>query len=146
VSTRYLTNLAIALFGGFIVVESLTFSHPAERWVAFAVAIVVAGISLAAQLDRSRGLVQRALDGALIAAAGTLIGVSVVYTGMAAQWIAFALALGLVGTSVSGMTLNEVGSWRAEHGLAELRPFLRAPRLRAHPAPAQETPASRAAS
>lgn len=145
-STKYLTNLAIALLGGFIVVESLTFSHPAELWVAFAVAIVVVGISLAAQLDRSRGLVQRVLDGALVATAGTVIGVSVVYTGTAAQWINFALALGLVATSVSGMTLNEVGAWRTEHGLAELRPFLGTPRLRAHPAPAQEAPASRAAS
>jgi len=146
VSTRYLTNLAVALLAGFIVVESLTFSHPAERWVAFAVAIVVAGVSVLAQLDHNRGLVQRALDGVIVAVAGTAIGISVVYTGTAPQWTDFALALGLVGTAVSGMTLHEVESWRVEHGLAELRPFLRTPRLRAHPAPAQEASASRAAS
>lgn len=145
-SSKYLTNLLIALFGGFIVVESLTFSRPGARWVAFAFAIAVVGVSVAAQLDRGRGLVQEALDASLLAIGGTMIGISVVYTGTTAQWLDFALALGWLATAVGGMTLHEIESWRLSHGMAELRPFRQVTRLRAHPAPAQEPVGSRVAS
>jgi hypothetical protein len=130
-SSRFLTNMVTALIGGFIVVESLTFSHPAEKWVAFAFAIAVLGTALASQLDAARGTAQRALDGVLAAIAGATIGISVVFAGTTVMWLDFALALGLVGTSVAGLTLNEVMSWRAGHGLGELHPFVRPRELRA---------------
>ncbi|MGH9105729.1 MAG: hypothetical protein ACRDZX_07820 [Acidimicrobiales bacterium] len=145
-SLKYVTNMAIALFGGFIVVESLTFSHPAERWVAFAFAIAVVGISLAVGLDRSRGLVQRGLDVLLTGAAGTMIAIAVIFSGMTAEWIVFALALGWVSTSVLGLSVHEVASWRAVHGMAELRPFARAPRLRSQTTASQPAVGSRIAS
>jgi cation transport ATPase len=144
-SSRFLTNMMTALLGGFIVVESLTFSHPAEKWVAFAVAIAAVGIALGSQLDATRGTVQRALDSLLAATAGTMIGISVVYAGATAMWLDFALALGLVGVSVAGLTLNEVTSWRASHGLAELHPLVSPRRLRAQPPAAQAPTGTRVA-
>lgn len=130
-STRYLTNMITALFGGFIVVESLTISHPAERWVAFAFGIGVVALTAVATLDRARGLMQRALDVFLMAIGGAMIAISVIFTGSTAMWVDFALALGWVGTSVIGLTAHEVASWRTMHGMAELHPFVPARRLKA---------------
>ncbi|MGH9107373.1 MAG: hypothetical protein ACRDZX_16415 [Acidimicrobiales bacterium] len=138
-NSKYITNLVLGLFGGFIVVETLKFSHPTERWVAFAFAIAVVAISLSAWLDRSRGLVQQSLDGLMTALGGTMIGISVVYTGPTAQWIDFALALGWVATAVTGMSMNEVEAWRVTHGMAELQPFSHGPHLRSHPREAAGT-------
>lgn len=121
-STRYLTNAAIALLGGFVVVISMGLaSTTAIGWVAFGVAIGVVGILALAQLDTKRGLTQRLLDGALTAVGGTLIAVSVVFAGTTVMWLAFALALGLVGVAFAGLTLHEISTWRAMHRLGRLR-------------------------
>jgi hypothetical protein len=122
-STRYWTNMLIALLGGFVVVESLTFPEPAGAWVAFAFGIAIAALSLLSLPARGRGQLQRALDVVMVAIAGALIGVSVVYGGTTVAWLDFALALGSIGTAVTGLTLNEIGDWRSAQGLAELRSF-----------------------
>jgi hypothetical protein len=120
-STRYLSNAVIALLGGAVVVLSMGLSSTtAIGWVAFGIAIAVVGISLLAQLDVHRGMTQRLLDGAAVAAGGTLIAVSVVFGGTTVIWLAFALALGLVGVAFAGLTLHEVESWRAAHELGQL--------------------------
>jgi hypothetical protein len=147
-TTRFFTNLAIALFGGFIVVASLAFTHADAAWVAFGFAIAVLAITLAAQLDRARSLEQRIMDVFMVAVSGTMVGVSVAFTGTTVMWLVFALALGWLAISVSGLSLREVGVWRAEHGLAELRPFGRVLELRSHaaqPAPGQAAMGSRIA-
>lgn len=64
-STRYLTNAAIALLGGFVVVASQAFSPAVIAWLGFAVAIAVLLIVAVAQFDSTRGAVSRALDGVL---------------------------------------------------------------------------------
>jgi hypothetical protein len=135
-STRYWTNMLIALLGGFVVVESLTFPEPAGAWVAFAFGTAVVAISLLALVASARGQVQRTLDVVLVAIAGTLIGVSVVYGGGTVEWLDFALALGSVGAAVTGLTLNEISHWRAAQGLAEVRTFPGAHRQRRQTGPA----------
>jgi hypothetical protein len=132
-SSKYFSNLVIALFAGFIVVTSLVFAHGAAAWVAFAFAIAVLGMTLGVQLDRGRGLEQRAMDAMMGAISGTVIGVSVVYGGTTVKWLVFALALGWLATAVTGLTLHEVATWRSAHGLAELRPFVRPRKLRSQP-------------
>jgi hypothetical protein len=127
-STKFITNLVTALFGGFIVVASLTFTHTTAAWVAFAFAIGIAALTLGVQLDGARGWEQRVMDGAIILISAAMIVVSLVFAGLTLKWLVFALALGWIATSVSGLALHEVGAWRSEHGLAELRPFVRAHR------------------
>ncbi len=141
-STKFITNLATALFGGFIVVASLTFTHTTAAWVAFAFAIAIAALTLGVQLDGARGWEQRVMDGAIMLISAAMIVVSLVFAGLTLQWLVFALALGWIATSVSGLALHEVGAWRSEHGLAELRPFVRAHRpLRStQPATGQAAP------
>ncbi len=120
-STRFVTNAAIALLAGLVVVLSMGLSSTtAVGWAAFAIAIGIVAMSLLAQLDTRRGGVQRLLDVALVAVGGTLIGVSVFFTGTTLTWLTFALALGLVGTAFTGLTAHEVESWRSIHQLGQL--------------------------
>lgn len=120
-STRYLSNVAIALLAGAVVVLSMGLSSAtAIGWVAFGVAIGVIGISVFVQLDTHRGVVQRVLDGGLVAVGGTLLAASVVFGGTTVIWLVFALALGLVGVAFTGMTLHEVETWRVAHRLGRL--------------------------
>lgn len=120
-STRYISNAVVALLGGLVVVLTFALSSSVGvGWVAFAVAIAVVGISVLSQLDRRRGLAQRMLDGTLVLVGGTLIATSIVFGGTTMVWLAFALALGLVGLAFGGMTLHEIESWRAAHWLDEL--------------------------
>jgi|GEM_PF-1354819 len=136
-SSKFLTNLATALAGGWIVVASLVFTHSTAAWIAFAFAIGVLAVTLGVQLDRSRGLEQRVMDAFMGAISGAMIGVSVVFSGATVQWLVFALALGWVANAVAGLTLHEVSTWRNAHGLAELKPFVRPRKLRTQPAVSQ---------
>lgn len=120
-STRYVTNAVIAILAGLVVVLSMGLSSTvAVGWTAFGIAIGIVAVSLIAQLDTRRGGVQRLLDGLLVAVGGTLIGVSIFFAGTTLTWLAFALALGAVGTAFAGMTAHEVESWRSAHQLGQL--------------------------
>jgi hypothetical protein len=119
-STRFMTNALIALMGGFVVVISLAFKPAATAWLAFAMGIGVLLILALAQSDRSRGIVQRLLDaGGAVLAVITII-FSLAFHGATVQWLSFAEALGFVGLAYSGLVVNEIAEWRAEHGLAPL--------------------------
>lgn len=120
-STRFLSNAVIALLGGVTVVLSMGLgSTTAIGWVAFGIAIGVVAISVFAQLDTHRGLIQRLLDAGFVAVGGTLIAVSMFFGGATVMWLAFALALGVVGLAFAGLTLHEVENWRAVHRLDQL--------------------------
>jgi hypothetical protein len=120
VSTKYVTNALIALLGGLMVVFSMAVSAHVAGWIAFGVSIGLVALSALAQLDVSRGLVQRLVDLGVVATAGTLIGASVFFTGTTLTWLVFALALGVTGLAFTGLTIHEIQSWRAMHGLGEL--------------------------
>ena len=72
-STRYFTNVVIAVLGGSLVVFSQSLGSDPVRWIGFGVGIAVLLVSVLAQLDRQRGLAQRSLDAAMAVTAGTLI-------------------------------------------------------------------------
>lgn len=128
-STKFVTNAAIALLGGVVVVLSMGLaSTTAVGWSAFGIAIGVVAVSVLAQLDGHRGMAQRALDGAFVAVAGTLIATSIVFTGTVLTWLSFALALGIVAVAFTGLTLHEAESWRSAHGLGQLHGLGRAHR------------------
>jgi hypothetical protein len=122
-STKYFTNLSIALLGGFVVVATQVFAITTAAWLALALGIAVVAISLASQVDRSRGVAQRGLDLLLIALGAVTIVFSRVFTGSAVMWLSFAEALGFVGLAVAGLTVHEVEEWRAEHQLPALSLF-----------------------
>jgi hypothetical protein len=119
-STRFFTNALITLLAGFVVVASVAFTPAVTAWLALALGVAVLVISAAAQTDRSRGLVQRILDGGFGLLAVVTIVFSLVFSGAAVQWLSFAEALGFIGLAYSGLAINEVAEWRAEHGLAPL--------------------------
>jgi hypothetical protein len=124
-STKYMTNIVLALAGGFLVVATQAFSTNAVSWLALAVGIFAAAIAIAAQLDRSRGLDQRLLDVATVVLGAVTVVFSRVFDGSTMVWLSFAEALGFVGLGVVGMTLHEIDEWRAEHHLAQLPGFSR---------------------
>lgn len=122
-SSRYVTNVLLALFGGFVVVASRSFRPSVVGWVASAFGIVVIAVSFMAQFDRSRGLFQRAMDGVMVAFAGLAIGFGVAAAGSAERWTVFAFALGWVALSIASLTVHEVAQWRVERGLGQLHWF-----------------------
>jgi hypothetical protein len=116
-STHYLTGALFSVLGGFVVVISQAFTPSVVGWVAFGVAAAVAAVTLVAQLDRSRGLVQRALDATTVIVAGLLIIFSRTASGSAETWLSFALALGIVTLAYAGLTVHEVSD-RHSHAQA----------------------------
>jgi hypothetical protein len=118
-STRYITGALFALLGGFVVVVSQTLTASVMRWVA--VAAGIAAVALLAQLDRSRGAVQRTLDGASVVAAGLLIIFSLATSGTTVVWLSFAFALGIVALAFAGLSVHEVSNWRTQLQLRNLR-------------------------
>lgn len=107
-STRFITGTVLALLAGFVVVVSQAFAPSTLSWVAFGIGVAVVGICVVAQLDRSRGAVQRALDAATVVVGGLLIAFSLVSSGTTVTWLAFAFSLGIVGLSIAGLTLHDL--------------------------------------
>jgi hypothetical protein len=71
----------------------------------------------AAQLDRSRGLTQRALD-ALTGALGIwTVVASVVFSGATLTWLSFSEGLGFVGLALAGLVAHELVTERVVHAL-----------------------------
>ncbi len=120
-SMRYISNAAVVLLGGLVVVLSVGLhSAIGIRWASFAIAIGIVGIAGLAELDRRLAPIQRVLDLSMVAAAGTLIAITDYFGGTTLKWLAFALALGTVGVAFAGLTLHEVETWRASHRLGQL--------------------------
>jgi hypothetical protein len=120
-STRYFTGTLLVILGGFVVVATQAFAPTTVSWIAFGIAIATVAVSVLAQLDRSRGTVQRVLDAAQVAVGGLLIVFALTASGTAVRWLSFALALGTVALGFIGLTFNEISNWRAAHQLGELR-------------------------
>lgn len=115
---RYLSNAAIALLGGFVAVATQAFAPAVTAWLAFAIAIAVLVIGGVSQLQSGRGIVQRVLDGVIgLVAVGTIIA-SLTFVGPAVMWLSLAAGLGFVLLGFVGLTLHEVWTYRATHGLA----------------------------
>ena len=120
-STRYTTGAMFAILGGILVVVSQAFSPSVVGWMAFGVGTGIIVITARAQLDSGRGCGQRVLDGATVVVSALMIAFAVGASGRAVIWLTFALALGTVGMSFAGLSLNEVANWRLSVGLDNLR-------------------------
>ena len=117
-SLRFMSNLLVALAGGFVVVCSEAFSAGVTGWIALGTAIgILAGLTVA-QLDRTRSLVQRCLDAVVVGLGIWTIIASVVFAGATLTWLSFAEGLGFVGLAVAGLMLHELSTERIVHTLA----------------------------
>lgn len=116
-STRYLTNIAIALGAGFLVVASQAFAPATMTWLmvgisAGALAIVIPAIGM-----RRRGAVQRGIDGLIGVLAAWTIVAGLVFAGVTVTWLGFASGIGLVALAVIGLTAHELSAERVVHSL-----------------------------
>jgi len=116
-SLRFLTNLGLMLAGGFLVIATQVFSSDVTGWLALGIGLGILGAAGAAQLDRARGLVQRALDGIAGALAVWTVVASVVFTGATLTWITFGGALGFVALALAGLVAHERVTERVVHAL-----------------------------
>ncbi len=107
-STRFLTNAIVALAAGFLVVASRAFGSSTTGWLAFGIGIAILAIACLAQADRSRGAVQRVLDGIIALVSGWTVVASVVFHGATVTWLSTGEALALVALAFTGLTYNEV--------------------------------------
>lgn len=122
-SSRFVTNIVVALFGGFVVVATRSFGSSTVGWIGFAFGIAVVMICALAEVDAFRGLLQRAIDLGLVALGGLTIAFGLAASGPAQIWTVFAFTLGWVVLAVAGLTAHEIGNWRARSGLSPLHWF-----------------------
>lgn len=115
---RFISNLLLALAGGFVVVVSQAFDVSATGWITFGVALGILSMLGVVQLDHGRGRLQRALDGVAAALAVWTVIASVVFDGTTLTWLSFAEGLGLVALAVAGLAVHELSSERVVHSLA----------------------------
>jgi hypothetical protein len=114
-STRFISNIALALVGVVVVVASQAFSSGATGWLTFGVSLGVLALSGVAQLDRMRGPIQRGLDAGTGALAVWAAVASVVFAGTTLTWLSFAEALGFVGLALTGLVVHELTTERVVH-------------------------------
>jgi hypothetical protein len=115
-STRYFSNLLLALIGGFLVVATMAFAPVTAAWLTFAVAAGATVISLY-MIALEKGLVQRSLGGALAILGIWTIVASLVFAPSTVVWLGFASALAFVALAVIGLTVHELTSERVVHSL-----------------------------
>lgn len=113
--TRFLSNLALTLLGGFVVVTSQAFGVPTFEWLMLgggiaALLLAAPGLALA-----SRGIAQRGLDGATTILGAWTIIASMVFAGATVTWLGFASGLAFVALAIAGLALHELRTERVVH-------------------------------
>lgn len=115
-TSRFLSNLSLAILAGFLVVVSLALPISAAAWIMFGVGVVAVALLGAAALP-GRGMAQRALDALIgILGAWTIVA-SLVFAGTTVMWLSFASGVGLVALAVIGLVVHEISTERVVHSL-----------------------------
>ena len=129
-STRYLTNVVLGLAAGFVIVATQVFAPHVTAWLAFGITGVgVLAMMGATALLRSRGYVQRVLDGMVAVLAAWTIVESLVFQGTVMTWLTFSAACGMLVLAVCGLTIHELSTERVVHTLEDVRDRNRAEAL-----------------
>lgn len=118
-NSRYLSNIALAVAGAFLVVASQAWAAPVFMWIMFGIGIVSLVLSASGALPR-RGIGQRGLDGAIAVLGAWTIIASLVFAGLTVTWLGFASGCAFVGLALAGLTLHELRTERVVHSF-ELR-------------------------
>jgi hypothetical protein len=117
-SSRYVTNIVLAVASGFVIVAVFAFSPNVAGWIAFGVTgVFVLAMTLGASLLPRRGWTQRGLDAAVAALAVWTIVESLVFEGAAMTWITFGTAAGMLALAIAGLTAHELTTERVVHSL-----------------------------
>lgn len=113
-SSRYLSNLALVLGAGFLLVATQAFAPITVAWLTFAIAIGAALVSIPAMLGRTSDRVLGGLVGVL--SAWTIVA-SLVFAPATVLWLGFASAIAYVAFGVGGLTIHELTTERVVHSL-----------------------------
>jgi hypothetical protein len=115
-NSRYLTNAALALIGGFTVVASQVWIPATFMWLMFSAAVLAVTLSGAVVL-KGRGNVQRGLDGVVALLGGWTIVASLVFSGSVVTWLGFASGGAFVALALIGLTIYELHTERVVHSI-----------------------------
>jgi hypothetical protein len=115
-NSRYLTNAALAVIGGFTVVASQVWLPATFMWLMFAAGILAVVLSAAVALN-GRGVVQRGLDGVTATLGAWTIVASLVFSGSVVTWLGFGSAAAFVALAFIGLTLHELYTERVVHSI-----------------------------
>lgn len=116
-STRYLTNITLALLFGFLVVASQAFAPATMTWLMLGTGAAALAIVVPAMAIRRRGYLQLGLDGLIGIVAIWTIVAGLVFSGLAVTWLGFASAVGIIALAVIGLTAHELSTERVVHSL-----------------------------
>lgn len=116
-TTRYLTNVALALIGGALLVTSQAFAWDTFAWIMLGGGAAATAIALPAIAIRSRGWAQRGLDAVGAAVGAWTIVASMVFVGAAVTWLGFASGGAFVALALIGLTMHELKTERVVHSL-----------------------------
>lgn len=121
-SLRFATNIALMIAGGVVVVFSQAIRPGVTSWITFGVALGILAMLALAQVDRSRGLAQRAVDALCGTLAVWTVVASAVYTGDTVKWLSFGEGLGFAALALGGLIAHELTTERVVHALAVQEP------------------------
>jgi hypothetical protein len=113
-NSRYLTNIGLALMGGFLVVVSQVWSLSVFMWVMLGIGAAAVALAGAIALP-GRGRSQRALDGIIGVLGAWTIVASLVFSGTVVTWLGFASGVAFVALASIGLTLHELYTERVVH-------------------------------
>ena len=121
-STRFVSNMLLALAGGFVIVATQAFAPPVVAWIAFGVTgIGVLVLMAATALAAGRGHIQRTLDAVAAALAAWTIVETLVFSGMVMVWLTLGTAAALVAIAAAGLIAHELSTERVVHSLEDVR-------------------------
>ena len=121
-STRFISNMLLALAGGLVIVATQAFAPPVVAWIAFGVTGVGVLLLMAATaLAPGRGDVQRTLDAVAGVLAAWTIVETLVFSGMVMVWLTLGAAAAIVAIAAAGLILHELSTERVVHSLEDLR-------------------------
>jgi hypothetical protein len=114
-SQRFISNLALAIAGGVVVVSSQAFSSSRTGWLTFGVSLGALALLAVVQRDQARGRIQRALDAVTGALALWSAVASVVYTGTTLTRLSLGEGIAFVGLAIVGLVAHELRTERIVH-------------------------------
>jgi hypothetical protein len=115
--SRYLTNIALVVLGGFLVVASQAFAAATLTWLMLGIGAAALAITVPALGFARRGIAQRSLDGTVAVIAAWTIVAGLVFSGAAVTWLGFAGAVAIVAIAVIALTVHELSTERVVHSL-----------------------------
>jgi hypothetical protein len=113
-SSRFTTNVGLAIAGGFAIVASQVWSVPVFMWLMLGTGALAIALSLTAVLP-ARGGAQRSLDTVAATLGAWTIVASLVFTGSLVTWLGFASGAAFVVLGLIGLTLHELSTERVVH-------------------------------